>query len=390
MTMNEILEIFYDDFLALRVKNLHVSGIRKIFNRAAAMTDCIDLSIGQTDFDVPPQIKESAQRAIRDGLNRYTETGGIVQLRDAIHRQIKERYGVSCEKVFVTAGVSGGLVLAFLTLVNPGDEVLISDPYFIVYKVLVEQFGGKPVFYDTYPDFKLRREEIESKITGKTKLIVINTPQNPTGACYSREELEMVADVAAKNNLLILSDEAYDRFDYEGEFVSTLTVYPNTIMLSGFSKSFGMPGWRIGYAAGPKPILDKMETLQQFTYVCAPAPFQKACAENLDIDLTTCIAAHRRKRDLVYNGLKDRYAFIKPLGALYAFIKVPWEGKTGTQFVEACLDRKLLLVPGGAFSQRDTHFRLCFGAPDEKLQAGIAILNDLADGRRIIKDQIYL
>lgn len=376
--MHESHELLIEQFLSTRVADLGMSGIRKIFNRAASISDCIDLSIGKTDFDVPDVIKASAHSAIDSGPNGYTQTGGIPELRDSIKSMIRKRYGVPCEHTFVTTGVSGGLVLAFLSLVNPGDEVLIPDPFFIVYKVLVEQCGGKPVFYDTYPDFTLRRREIESKISAKTKLIVVNSPQNPTGACYSQSELEMVADIAMRHNLLVLSDEAYDRFDYDDEFVSMFSMAPErTVMLSGFSKSFGMSGWRIGYAAGPKAILEKMETLQQFTYVCAPAPFQKACAENLDFDLTPHIDAHRRKRDFVFENLKEHYEMKKPSGALYAFIKAPWEGKTATEFVEACLEKKLLLVPGGAFSLRDTHFRLCFGASDEKLEAGIKILREM-------------
>ena len=376
--MHESHELLIEQFLSTRVANLGMSGIRKIFNRAATIKDCIDLSIGKTDFDVPSVVKESAHRAIEAGMNGYAPTGGIPELRDGIKSMLRKRTGVPIEQVFVTSGASGGLVLAFMSLISPRDEVLIPDPFFIVYKVLIEQFGGVPVFYDTYPDFTLHKKEIESKITAKTKLIVVNSPQNPTGACYSHNELEMVADIAARNNLLILSDEAYDRFNYDDEFVSMFSIAPErTVMLSGFSKSYGMAGWRIGYAVGPKIILEKMETLQQFTYVCAPSPFQKACAENLDLDLSPYIADHKRKRDFVYDNLKDRYELQKPSGALYAFIKVPWEGETGTEFAEACLEKKLLLVPGGAFSRRDTHFRLCFGASDEKLEAGVKILREM-------------
>lgn len=371
-------EFAYDHFLAERVKSLQDSGIRKIFSRAALMENCIDLSIGRTDFDVPDAIKRSAHRAIDEGFNRYTPSAGIPQLREAIRSRIERQHGVACDSVVITSGVSGGLVLAFMALINPGDEVLITDPHFIIHKVLVEQFGGVPVFFDTHPDFRLRRENIEPLITPRTKMIVINTPQNPTGVCYSREELRMIAELATEHYLFILSDEVYERFDYDGEYVSAIEMHPNTVVVSGFTKSFGMAGWRVAYAVGPKPVIDKMITLQQFTFVCAPAPFQKACAENIDIDLHPYIDHFRQKRDFVYESLKDHYALIKPAGSLYAYLEVPWRNVSGTEFIEACLDRSLLLVPGIAFSQQDTHFRLCFGAPDEELEAGVEILVEMA------------
>ncbi|NOY06267.1 MAG: aminotransferase class I/II-fold pyridoxal phosphate-dependent enzyme [Chlorobi bacterium] len=367
-----------EELLASRVRNLNVSGIRKIFNRAASIKDSINLSIGQPDFDVPDPVKEAAIRAIRDGFNRYTMTGGITELQEGIRRQVIDRCGVEPEHLFVTSGVSGGLLLAFMSLVDEGDEVLIPDPFFIVYKVLVEQFGGVPVFYNTYPDFRIREEELESKVTDRTRIIVVNSPQNPTGGCYSEDELKTVAAVASRHRLLVLSDEIYERFTYEGAASSMLRHHPDTVMLSGFTKSMGMPGWRIGYAAGPRAVVEKMETLQQFTFVCAPSPFQKACAETLDVDLDPIIESYRKKRDLVYEGLKDRYRMVKPEGAFYFFIEVPWEGKTGTEFVEAAIKRKLLLVPGGAFSTRDTHFRLSFAASDETLERGIEALNSMA------------
>lgn len=376
--MHNSIELSYDHFLASRVRSLQDSGIRKIFSRAALMENCIDLSIGRTDFNVPDALRASAVHAIMDGFNRYTPSAGIPELREGIRSRLEQQHGVPCESVIVTSGISGGLVLAFMALVEPGAEVLVTDPHFIIHKVLVEQYGGVPVFFNTHPDFRLRREEIESCITPRTKMIVINTPQNPTGVCYSREELAMVAEVAAEHSLFIISDEVYEKFNYDGEFVSVMEMHPNTIIVSGFTKSFGMAGWRVGYAAGPKAIIDKMITLQQFTFVCAPAPFQKACAENLDIDLSPYIESQRTKRDFLCGSLHEQYDFIKPAGSLYAYLKVPWEGVSGTEFVEACLDRRLLLVPGAAFSQQDTHFRLCFGAPMEELERGIAILTEMA------------
>lgn len=363
---------------ASRVGNLKASGIREIFNLACSMKGCINLSIGQADFDVPAPIRRAAASYIESGFNRYTVTGGIPELREGILRQLREKWDLPGESALITSGVSGGLLLAFLALVDPGDEVLVPDPYFVLYTALVELCGATPVFYDTYPDFRPRRSELEAKITKKTKLILINSPQNPTGVCYSPEDLQTIADVAAKRDLLVISDEIYHRFVYDCSPLSMLAFYPKTLMLSGFSKSFAMPGWRLGYAVGPRAILETMETLQQFTFVCPPAPFQKACAECLDFDVSPYIKEYRHKRDLVYEGLREQYEMTKPSGAFYMFVKVPWPGKTGTEFVKATVERKLLLVPGGAFSARDTHFRLSFAVPNEELEAGIELLNEMA------------
>jgi aspartate aminotransferase/aminotransferase len=363
---------------ASRVRGLEVSGIRKIFNLSTTMESCIDLSIGQPHFAVPGALVSAAQSAIEEGHNRYTSTGGIPELKEGVRRLIRDQLGLEVESVLITSGVSGGLLLACLALVEPGDEVVMPDPHFVLYRALVELCGGIPVFCDTYPDFRLREEELESSITAKTKFIIINSPQNPTGTCYSREELESVAKIARAHDLLVISDEIYNRFTYDTPALSMLQFHPKTLMLSGFSKAFAMPGWRIGHAVGPREIIDVMETLQQFTFVCPPAPFQTACARCLDFDVTPYADDYRRRRDRTYEGLRKRFAVTKPGGAFYMFPKVPWPGRTATEFVTAAIQRGLLLVPGRAFSRRDTHFRLCFGAPDDELDAGIKLLNELA------------
>ena len=362
---------------ASRIKKLKVSGIREIFNLANSMTDCVNLSIGQPDFDVPPQLKQAAKQAIEDGFNRYTVTGGIPELRSGILRHIHSQCGVRPEAAIVTSGVSGGLVLSFMGMIEEGDEVLIPDPHFVLYKSLVELYGGVPVLYDTYPDFKPHRAELISKITKRTKLLMINSPQNPTGVCYDREDLSMLAEVAAENDLLVISDEIYRCFSYDSPPLSMLQFYPKTLLLSGFSKCFAMPGWRMGYMAGPAEIVDTLETLQQHTFVCAPAPFQKACAAWIDCDVSRQVADYRRKRDFVYDGLRENFDLVKPSGAFYMFVKVPCPGVTGTEFVKEMLKQKLLLVPGCTFSSRDTHFRLSFAAKDEDLARGIELLNEV-------------
>lgn len=360
-----------------RIKGIKPSGIREIFKLAAQMQDPVNFSIGQADFDVPDDIKHLAQQFIGEGFNKYTQTDGLPELKSAILNDLKKRYDIKQSQVMVTSGVSGGLLLSFLTLVNPGDEVLIPDPYFMMYDILVNLCGGTSTLYDTYPNFRLDAAAIEAKITPRTKLLLLNSPANPTGTMYTEAELRAVADVARRHNLIIVSDEIYERFRYDGPHVSVGQFYEKTILLGGFSKSFAMPGWRVGYALGPEEILDRMLTLQQFSFVCAPAPFQKACAAAIQYDMTPYIDAYRRKRDLLCEGLAKNFELTPPAGAFYAFPKVPWG--TDQEFVKKAIENKVLVIPGGAFSAHKTHFRISFAIDDAGLRKGIDILNRIAE-----------
>lgn len=364
--------------LSDRVQGLQASGIRKIFEMVASMEDPIDLSIGQADYDVPEPVKEAAIKAIREGFNRYTVTQGIPELNERIRAKLKASYGYEPDRTLVTSGVSGGLLLSFLSLVNPGDEVLLPEPYFVMYKILTELAEGVPVYYDLYPDFRVTRERLESKITEKTKLILVNSPSNPTGSVLTAEELKTISDVARTHDLLVVSDEIYEQFVYDEPFHSICEFCPERLIhLGGFSKTFGMPGWRMGYATGPAEILDKMTILQQFSYVCAPSFAQKAVLYALDCDMSEWIDRYRRKRDLVFEGLKNSFDLVRPGGSFYIFPSLP-HGVTGAGFASEAIKRNVLVVPGTAFSGRDTHFRISFAAPDERLEQGMEILSDLA------------
>jgi len=366
-------------YLADRTSLIDASGIRKIFNLAASMKDPINFSIGQPDFDVPEPLKQIAIDAIKEGKNKYTITAGEPVLCAKIAEKITAQFGWENPSVLFASGVSGGLLLAFMSLINPGDEVIIPDPYFVMYKHLVNLLGGKCVFVDTYPDFGLHPEKIADKITDKTKIIIVNSPCNPTGAVYSEDELKVLAEIAAKKDILILSDEIYDKFCYDRPYPSIASIYPNTILMKGFSKSFAMTGWRLAYVAVPKhlkPIIEEMTKIQQYTFVCAPAPFQQAAFAALDYDISDLIAGYKTKRDIMYEGLKDKFEMIKPAGAFYTFIKSP-KG-TGTEFVEKAIKNNVLIIPGCVFSEKDTHFRLCYTTTNDKIKKGIEILTKLA------------
>jgi aspartate/methionine/tyrosine aminotransferase len=204
------------NYIADRMNRIDASGIRKVFALAATMTDPINLSIGQPDYDVDELVKKEAIRSITDGENSYTQTWGIEALREGCNEYYQNRFGVGLDNVMVTSGVSGGLFLALMATVNPGDEVLFADPYFVMYKHLVNLIGGKAVPIDTYPDFKLTPERIEAAITPKSKVLIVNTPSNPTGVSLNAVELEAIAGVAKKHNLLVLSDEIYEGLHYDG------------------------------------------------------------------------------------------------------------------------------------------------------------------------------
>ncbi len=360
--------------LADRVACTNISGIRKVFDLAAKLTDPINLSIGQPDFGVPEAVQEAAIAAIRAGKNSYTPTQGGPELRAALLEHFAGRYQPG--ELLVTNAVSGGLLLSFLALLNPGDEILIPDPYFVMYKQLALMLGAKPVYYDTYPDWGLHPERLAGLITPRTKAIVINNPANPTGRLYSRSELEAVAEVLTPRGIVAISDEIYAEFCYAEGFVSLAELYPQTLLLGGFSKSHALTGWRVGYAVGPGELIQAMTKFQQFTFVCAPTPFQVAAVKALETDMSESVAAYRRKRDLIYSGLiAAGYEVEKPDGAFYIFPRVPWG--TDEEFVARCIENSLLVIPGSVFSERHTHFRIAYAAADQTIERGLEVLRRL-------------
>ena len=361
--------------LAERTRRIDSSGIRKVFALAADMKDPVNLSIGQPHFDVPGSVKEAAIRAIRDGRNSYTLTAGIPELRERLLERYRQR-GVEAEDVIITSGVSGGILLCFLALLNEGDEIIIPDPYFVMYKHLANFIGARPVFVDTYPDFQPDPQKIEAAITPCTKMILVNNPNNPTGAVYTKDVLRGLVEVAAKYGLPILTDEIYDCFLYDSKPISIAEWYPDTILLSGFSKSAALTGWRVGYALAPKSVVAAMANIQMYSFVCAPSVAQWAALAALDEDTSRNTDDYRRKRDLIYNGIKDRYEVTKPDGAFYIFPKAP--NNDGDSFVQEAIRNNLLVVPGSVFSERKTHFRISYAAEDSVIGRGVEILNRLA------------
>lgn len=366
-------------FISQRSKSVDASGIRKVFDLAAGLKDPINFSIGQPDFDVPDPIKEAAIAAIRGGVNSYTPTQGMEPLRKAIGSQLAREFPSWPNMVLVTSGVSGGLMLAMMAALNPGDEMIFADPYFVMYKNLAKLLGVVPVPVDSYPDFKFPVEKIEKAITPRTKMLIVNSPSNPTGTVFGNADIQAAARIAEKHNLLLVADEIYEALSYDGHTDSCVKYAPDrTILLRGFSKTYGMPGWRMGYAAGPEPIIQEMAKLQQYTFVCAPSFAQKACITALDTDVSGLVATYRQKRNIAYDTLKQAFDVVKPSGGFYIFPRVPERFGTATKFVEQAIARKVLIIPGGVFSERDTHFRISYATDDAKIKQGCEILCELA------------
>jgi aspartate aminotransferase/aminotransferase len=365
-----------DSWIAERMQHIESSGIRKVFELARSLKDPVNLSIGQPHFDVPPSVKEAAHAAIDRGANSYTVTQGIPELREKLKADVHKQLGHADREIVITSGTSGGLVLALLVTVNPGDEVIMFDPYFVMYPHLVTLAGGKSVIIDTYPRWQIDLDRVRAAITPRTKVILVNSPANPTGVTLPKETLKGLAELAKERNVLLLSDEIYRAFCYDEPFCSPAEFNEDVLVFDGFSKAYGMTGWRLGYAHGPRRVIEEIIKLQQFTFVCAPSMVQHAGVKALDFDVSAIVAEYKRKRDRIYVGLKDRFEMEVPSGAFYAFPKAPWG--TATEFVSEAIRNSLLIIPGITFSKRDTHFRISYAAEDRTIERGLEILNRIA------------
>ena len=365
-----------DNWVAERTRQFDSSGIRRMFDLAAKLKDPINLSIGKPNFDVPAAVKDAMVQAVQDGHNGYALTQGIKPLRERLQADIDQQLGHSDRKAFVCSGTSGGLVLAAMSLVNPGDEVIFFDPFFVMYPALIQMAGGVPVKISSYPNFQIDIDRLEDAITDRTKMIIVNSPSNPTGVCSSKESIKAVADLAAKRGICLVSDEIYSRFVYDGDHVSPAEFNPDTVVIDGFSKSYAMTGWRVGYVHGPAPVIDTMIKLQQYTFVCAPHPAQMACVAAMDTCIQEYVDAYKGKRDRMIEGLKDHYEITTPGGAFYLFPKLPWGD--GQSFVEKAIENNTMVIPGNIFSDHDTHFRISYAVSDEMLERGIESLVSLA------------
>ncbi|MBX3394981.1 MAG: aminotransferase class I/II-fold pyridoxal phosphate-dependent enzyme [Phycisphaerae bacterium] len=373
----------YARILADRTGKVEFSGIRRFFELAARMKNPCDLSIGQPDYDAPDEMKQAAIDAVRAGHNRYTPNAGLPELREQIVAQLRKEFDGHEPTVLVTSGVSGGLTLALLATVGPGDEVVFLDPYFVSYVHLVNMVGGKPVTISSYPDFRFDAAAVEAAITPRTKVLMVNSPGNPTGRVMTPDEMTAAASIAKRHGLLLISDEIYDRLCYDAPSPCPLTLAPeHTLALRGFGKTYGVTGWRMGFAAGPAQIIQEMMKFQQYTFVCAPSIAQYATLAALKADVSQHRRDYARKRDLVCELLSPAFRFVRPGGGFYVFAEVPSQFRSATEFCEIAAEREVLVIPGSVFSRRDTHFRISYATTDEMLRRGCEKLCEIARAER--------
>jgi len=382
--------------IAARARGVDASAIRRVFNLARSLKDPINLSIGQPDFPVPVEICAAAKKAIDDGHNGYTVTQGIEALRTRIAAHLESDLGWTIgdgpddPALLVTSGTSGALTLAAMAILDPGDSIVFGDPYFPLYPALAVFNGADAAIVDTHPDFRLTRARVEPALSARTKAVLLNTPGNPTGAVASSEDCRGLLELCRERGILLISDEIYDEFTFDearterapagGMRMPSPARQPgswrNTLLVRGFGKTYGVTGWRLGYAAGPRSIIEQMAKIQQFTFVNAPSIAQWGCAAALDVDMAPMVAEFQARRDLVLAALRDVTEIEVPHGAFYVYPRVP-RGMTGQSFAEACLARNVLLLPGGAFSRRDEHVRISFAAPRERLMAGLDVIRSI-------------
>ena len=377
----------FDALISDRARVVDVSGIRRVFELGAKLKSPINLSIGQPDFPVPESIKRATIRAIENDRNGYTLTQGVPELLAAVSSHLQEDVGWKAPSddlaVFVTSGTSGALWLAFMAALNPGDEVIIGDPYFVLYPALGQVTGATTVCCDTYPDFRLTAERVEPLITDRTKILLVNSPSNPSGVVLTNAELRELIDLCDRRGILLISDEIYDEFTYsdareDGKCPSPARMSDQLLLVRGFGKTYGVTGWRLGYVAGPKPVVQQMQKLQQYTYVCAPSMAQVGIAGAFGVDMAPQVAAYERKRDAVLNAFRGCTNIEHPGGAFYAFVEIPPRLRmTASQFAERAIEKNVLIIPGKVFSRRDTHFRLSYAVSDKTLHEGLTILTSL-------------
>lgn len=387
-----------------RARSIDASGIRRIFALAATLDDPINLSIGQPDFEVPAAIRRAAIEAIDSGINGYTLTQGLPSLLNKVNAWLAKDLGWDTRTVgtqghagpvsMITSGTSGALLLAFMSLLNPGDECIIPDPYFVAYPHIASLCGAKAVTVDTYPDFRLTADRVAEMITDKTRFVLLNTPSNPAGVVLESDECARLRELCRSRGVLLISDEIYDEFAFSDATTEACREDPavarcpsparidgsheDVLLIRGFGKTYGCTGWRLGYAAGPAAIIEQMAKLQQYTFVCAPSPLQAGVEACFETSMADFVSEYQSRRDMVLAKLSPFTEITVPGGAFYAFIKVPGHlGITGSEFVERAIERELLVIPGVAFSQRDTHFRISFATRRDKLANGLNILVEL-------------
>lgn len=388
----------YDRYLNARVAAVPPSGIRRFFDLAATMKDTISLGVGEPDFITPYHIRNAAINSIVDGETQYTPNRGLLALREEISGYLQKRYQIIYDpqkEILVTVGASESIDVALRALISDGDEVLVPEPSYVSYSPSVIFAGGTPVGVETREntDFRLSAQRVREAITPRTKALILPYPNNPTGAVMGREELEELAQVVRERELLVISDEIYSELTYGGEHVSFASLpgmWPYTLTINGFSKSFAMTGWRVGYICGPGELISVMNKIHQYGILCAPRQGQAAALEALRSgrengyeDVRQMRESYNRRRRLMVDGLRKMglHCF-EPRGAFYVFPSIQSTGLSSETFCERLLqEKRVACVPGTAFGPcGEGYIRCSYATAVDKLNVALERMADFVQG----------
>ena len=384
--------------LSETIVNIKPSGIRKFFDLVSEMNDkdVISLGVGEPDFDTPWHVRDEGIYSLEKGRTFYTSNSGLKELREEICNYLDRRYQVSYDwhhETIVTVGGSEGIDIAMRAMLDPGDEVLIPQPSYVSYEPCAVLAGGKPVIIELKAEneFRLTPEELLKYITDKTKILVLPYPNNPTGAIMERADLEKIAEIVMEKDIFVLSDEIYSELSYKGDHVTIASIpgmKERTILINGFSKAYAMTGWRLGYACGPREIIEQMTKIHQFAIMCAPTTSQYAAVEamrNGDADVATMREAYDQRRRYLVNAFKEMgLECFEPYGAFYIFPCIKEFGMTSEEFAERFLkEEKVAVVPGTAFGDSGEGFlRISYAYSLQNLKAALARLGRFVEKLR--------
>lgn len=374
-----------EDMILERVKKMPPSGIRKYFDMVHEMEGVISLGVGEPDFVTPWNIREAGIYSLEKGHTHYSSNAGFLELRDEISRYLHRRFELSYhpeDEILVTVGGSEGIDLALRALVGPGDEVIIPEPSFVAYQGCTTFTGATPKVIELKAEneFKLTKEELLAAITPKTKVLIMPFPNNPTGAIMTKEELQDIVDVIKYRNIVIISDEIYAELTYETKHVSIASfeeVKDQTLLINGFSKAYAMTGWRLGYACGPKTLIQAMKKIHQYAIMCSPTTSQYAAIEamrNGDASVEMMVKEYNRRRRVLVDGFRKLgLDCFEPLGAFYVFPCIKSTGLSSDEFCEQLLlSEKVLAVPGNAFGAcGEGYIRACYAASYEDIKEAL-------------------
>ncbi|MDD1666466.1 MAG: aminotransferase class I/II-fold pyridoxal phosphate-dependent enzyme [Methanomicrobiales archaeon] len=384
------------EYGSARARAIPPSGIRKFFDLLVTMEDVISLGVGEPDFETPWNVSEAGIYAIEQGHTSYTSNKGLLPLRQAVARDLSARYGISYdpeEEMVITSGVSEAADIAIRALVDPGDEVLVAEPSYVSYSPCVTLAGGTPVPVSCREkdEFVLTPDALMEKVTGKSRVLVMNFPNNPTGGVMGTEEIRAIADVVLDHDLLVISDEVYSELTYEGSHVAVAShpeLRERTVTMNGFSKAYAMTGWRIGYLCAPRPICDLALKIHQYVMLCAPIMGQEAAIEALrngEEEKNAMVREYRNRRNFFVEGL-NRIGLTchLPRGAFYAFPSVARTGLSDQEFAERLLTEKhVAVVPGSVFGETGAdHLRCAYAVSREDLRVALSRMEEFLTGLR--------